>query len=57
VDAATVAGRQIDLRRQYVPQRRAERAHVGHERPLCLGSLGREQIRHRQRDACHRGGF
>ena len=33
VDAATIAGRQIHLRRQHVAERRAEGADIGDERP------------------------
>ena len=54
VNAASISGRQIHLRRQHVAERRAERAHVGHERPLGLGRLRLKQTRHQRCAACHR---
>ena len=39
VDAATVAGRQIHLRRQHIAERRTEGAHIGDERPRGFAPL------------------
>ena len=58
VNAASVSGRQIHLRRQHVAERRAERAHVGHQGVSRLGRLRLEQTRQEWCAACrHGGGF
>lgn len=55
VNAASISGRQIHLRRRHVAQWRTECAHIGHKRPPGFGRRRRKQTRYQQCDDCWHG--